>query len=162
MRVAAEVMLVHGAWHGGWCFDRVVEILTAAGVPVVAPDLPGHGGDPGPFTDLHGDSARVAEVLDGRSDCVLLGHSYGGAVITEAGVHPAVRHLVFLCAFALDAGESCMAAAVREAEELDLRWDEGPNLAEGIQAHDDGTATVERDIAAACFFHDCDPSTAAA
>jgi pimeloyl-ACP methyl ester carboxylesterase len=158
-----SVVLVHGAWHGAWCFDPVLEALAARGIDAVAVDLPGHGDDPGPLGDLHTDAARVREVLDGLDgDCVLLGHSYGGAVITEAGVHPAVRHLVFLCAFALDAGESCMAAAVREAEELELSWGEGPNLADGIEAHDDGTSTVTREIAAQCFFHDCDPADAAA
>src|SRR3954470_8178352 len=147
--MSATVVLVHGAWHGAWCFDRVLPLLEKAGVSAVAVDLPGHGADPGPVTDLHGDADRVRSALDGiAGDAVLLGHSYGGAVITEAGVHPAVRHLVYLCALALDAGESCMAAAVREAEELDLRWDEGPNLAEGIEAHDDGTSTVTREIAA--------------
>src|SRR3954451_4196673 len=154
MPVAAAVMLVHGAWHGGWCFDRVVEILTAAGVPVVAPDLPGHGGDPGPFTDLHGDSARVAEVLDGRSDVVLLGHSYGGAVVTEAGVHPAVRHLVFLCGMALDDGETCAAAAV--AESVDISHAGRPNLGKSMQRHDDGTSTL-LPSAAECLYQDCSP-----
>jgi pimeloyl-ACP methyl ester carboxylesterase len=156
-------VLVHGAWHGAWCFDRVLEALAARSVDAVAVDLPGHGDDGGPFGDLHTDAARVREVLDGLDgDCVLLGHSYGGAVITEAGTHPAVRHLVYLCAFALDHGESCMAAAVREAEELDLDWGEGPNLADAIRMHDDGTSTLAPELAAPCFFHDCDPAATAA
>ncbi len=161
--MTTSVVLVHGAWHGAWCFDAVVAGLRARGIDAIAVDLPGHGDDPGPLGDLHTDAARVREVLDGLDgDCVLLGHSYGGAVITEAGVHSKVRHLVFLCAFALDAGESCMAAAVREAEELDLHWDEGPNLADAIQMQDDGTSTVARELAAECFFHDCDPIATAA
>jgi pimeloyl-ACP methyl ester carboxylesterase len=155
-----SAVLVHGAWHGAWCFDPVLEALAARGVDAVAVDLPGHGDDTGPLGDLHTDAARVREVLDCLDDdYVLLGHSYGGAVITEAGVHPNVRHLVFLCAFALDAGESCMAAAVREAEALDLDWGKGPNLADGIEVADDGTSTVSRAVAAECFFHDCDPAT---
>src|SRR4030088_1094188 len=101
------VVLVHGAWHGAWCFDRVMPLLEQVGIPAVAGDLPGHGQDPGPLTDLHGDAKRVREVLDGiDGDVVLLGHSYGGAVITEAGVHPAVTHLVYLCAVVPDAEES--------------------------------------------------------
>src|SRR5438874_2230227 len=102
-------------WHGAGCFGRVLPLLDAAGVPAVAIDLPGHGADPGPVTDLHGDADRVRSVLDGiDGDVVLLGHSYGGAVITDAGTHPSVRHLVYLCALALDAGESGNRAAVDE------------------------------------------------
>jgi pimeloyl-ACP methyl ester carboxylesterase len=138
-------VLVHGAWHGAWCFDRVVEALRALGIDAIAVDLPGHGDDIGPLGDLHTDAACVREVLDGLDgDCVLLGHSYGGAVITEAGVHPNVRHLVYLTAFALDAGESCSSMV--------------PILAT-IPAEDDGTSTLERDFAAAIFFHDCDDAT---
>ena len=102
-------------------------------------------------------------MLDGLDgDCVLLGHSYGGAVITEAGVHPAVRHLVYLCAFAIDTDESCMAAAVDLAATLDLSFGEGPNLADAMVLNDDGTTTVSADGAAQSFFHDCDDATAAA
>jgi pimeloyl-ACP methyl ester carboxylesterase len=157
--MTTSAVLVHGAWHGAWCFDPVVEALAARGVDAVAVDLPGHGDDAGSLGDLHTDAARVRGVLDGLDDdCVLLGHSYGGAVITEAGSHPNVRHLVYLCAYLLDEGESCMSVSIREAEALGLRWDEGPNLVTGIQVQDDGTSTVARDIAAECFFHDCEPA----
>src|SRR3954469_4862085 len=106
--MTATVVLAQGAWPAAWCFERVLPLLESAGVPALTVDLPGHGADPGPVTDLHGDADRVRSGLDGvGGEVVLLGHSYGGAVITEAGVHPAVRHLVYLCALALDAGETC-------------------------------------------------------
>jgi len=155
-----SAVLVHGAWHGAWCFERVLPLLDSAGVHAVAVDLPGHGDDPGPFGDLHGDADRVRTVLDELDDdCVLLGHSYGGAVITEAGVHPSVRHLVYLTAFALDADESCMSAAIEASAALDLSWDDGPNLAESIVVHDDETSTVAEAGARECFYNDCDPAT---
>jgi pimeloyl-ACP methyl ester carboxylesterase len=161
--MTTSVVLVHGAWHGAWCFDSVVARLEAEGIDAIAVDLPGHGDDPGPLGDLHTDAARVTEVLDGLDgDCVLLGHSYGGAVITEAGVHPAVRHLVYLCAFAIDADESCMAAAIDLAATLDLSFGEGTNLADAMVLNDDGTTTVRSDGAVQSFFNDCDPATAAA
>jgi pimeloyl-ACP methyl ester carboxylesterase len=151
-------VLVHGAWHGAWCFDDVRRALAAAGMPSVAIDLPGHGADPGPLQDLHGDAARVREVLDGLGgDCVLLGHSYGGAVVTEAGVHPAVRHLVYLCAFAIDADESCLAAAVAMAESEAISHEGRPNLAEAFELQEDETITLRRDGAAACLYQDCPP-----
>lgn len=160
--MTTSVVLVHGAWHGAWCFERVLAQLEAAGIPAIAIDLPGHGDDPGPLSDLHGDSARVREVLDGLDgDCVLLGHSYGGAVITEAGTHPAVRHLVYLCAFAIDGEESCMSAAVAASAELDISFAGRPNLADAIVAQADGTSTVEPDLAAACFYNDCDAEATA-
>ena len=158
--VPATAVLVHGAWHGAWCFDRLMPLLAAAKVPAVAVDLPGHGADPGPFADLHGDADRVRAVLDTiDGDVVLLGHSYGGAVITEAGAHPAVCHLVYLCALALDDGESCAAAAVEETS--GLSHEGRPSLADGWVQHADGTTTLTAEGAAACLYHDCDPATAA-
>jgi pimeloyl-ACP methyl ester carboxylesterase len=92
-------VLVHGLWHGGWCWDGVRAALDERGVDSVAVDLP--------MTDLPGDARVVREALDrfGRP-AVLVGHSYGGAVVTAAGVHPLVRELVYLAAFQLDDGES--------------------------------------------------------
>jgi pimeloyl-ACP methyl ester carboxylesterase len=158
--MTATVVLVHGAWHGAWCFDRVMLLLREANVPAVAVDLPGHGQDRGPFTDLYGDASRVLAVLDGiDGDVVLLGHSHGGAVITEAGIHPAVQHLVYLCALALETGESCAAAAVDETSTLSH---EGrPNLADDWVTHPDGTTTLTPRTAAACLYNDCDANTVA-
>src|SRR5207302_1944698 len=107
--MARSVVLVHGAWHGSWCWGRVMPLLRDAGVDTTAVDLPSRSD---PLGDLHGDAAHVRSVLDASAgEVVLVGHSYGGAVITGAGTHDAVAHLVYLCAFALDKGESCMAAA---------------------------------------------------
>lgn len=156
--MASDVVLVHGAWHGGWCYERVVDLLTADGVRVIAPDLPGHGDDPGPFTDLHGDAARLTAALDGLSDVVLLGHSYGGAVITEAGGHDAVRHLVYLGALALDRGETCSRAAF--AESAGISHEGRPDLARSLLFHDDGTSSLLPE-AATCLYQDCGPEDVA-
>jgi pimeloyl-ACP methyl ester carboxylesterase len=158
--MSTSVVLVHGAWHGSWCFDRVMPLLEEAGVPAIAIDLPGHGNDPGPFTDLHGDAARVMETLDRLDeDVVLLGHSYGGAVITEAGLHPAVKHLVYLCALAPSEDET--AAAAGSAEVAGLSYEGRPNAGDGLIFHADGTSTLTAPIAAACLYNDCDPETVA-
>ena len=156
--MSAQVLLVHGAWHGRWCFDRVRSLLAAADVHGIAVDLPGHGDDPGPFTDLHGDVERVAAALEGLSDVVLLGHSYGGAVITEAGVHEAVRHLVYLSGLALDHGETCQAAAV--AESAGISHEGRPDLGASLTFHDDGTSTL-LPSAASCLYQDCGPAEVA-
>src|SRR5579863_976671 len=90
-------VLVHGAWHGGWCWRRVYDRLTAKGHYVVAPTLSGVGErshlPPGPI-DL---STQIDDVvgeikwkdLDG---IVLVGHSYGGMVIT--GVAEQLRNRI--------------------------------------------------------------------
>jgi len=155
-------VLVHGAWQGAWCWERAVAALAAAGVRALAIDLPGHGDDPGPLGDLHGDAARVSSVLDALDGPVVLaGHAYGGAVITEAGSHRAVSHLVYLAAFALDDGETCGNAASAEAASEGISHRGRPDLAAGYAAQPDGTSTLEPDVARACFYQDCDPVTAA-
>ncbi len=99
MSDAVGAVLVHGLWHGGWAWDEVRERLFAVDVPSVAVDLP--------MRDLAGDVAAVRTALDDFDrPAVLVGHSYGGAVITDAGVHPLVRELLYLAAFQLDTGES--------------------------------------------------------
>ncbi|SHN46738.1 alpha/beta fold hydrolase [Cryptosporangium aurantiacum] len=93
------VVLVHGLWHGVWTWEAVRAALADRGVQSVAVELP--------LTDLDADVAAVRAVLDRvEGPAVLVGHSYGGAVITAAGVHPAVRHLLYVAAFQLDQGES--------------------------------------------------------
>ena len=158
LRVTATAVLVHGAWHGAWCFDRVMPLLKEAGVAAIAIDLPGHGRDAGTFTDLHGDTARVLATLNEiGGEVVLLGHSYGGAVITEAGVHPSVTHLVYLCALPLDEGESCGAAAVDES--ASLSHEGRPNIGDGLVMHRDGTSTLDPSSVAACLYNGCDAET---
>ena len=154
--MTATVVLVHGAWHGAWCWDRVAEQLRADGVPVVAVDLPGHGTSDAPLGDLTVDAAALRGVLDGLDDAVVCGHSYGGAVISEgAAGHPAVRHLVYIAAIVLDVGESCT-ASVTAVEPVDASA-----LADGMRAGDDGTVTVDPGAAADALYHDCAPDDVA-
>jgi len=156
-----RVILVHGAWHGAWAWDRVIPLLAAAGVEATPIDLPGHGDDPGPFGDLHADAARLSRELDRRgSNVVLVSHSYGGAVITEAGDHDAVDHLVYVASFALDAGESCTTALAAEAEAAGIDHQGRPDLGDGFVEGPNGTVSLEPLVAAACFYNDCDNATA--
>ena len=155
-------ILVHGAWQGAWCWERTVAALAAVGVSALAIDLPGHGHSPRPISDLHGDAAHVSAVLDALDGPVVLaGHAYGGAVITEAGSHRAVSHLVYLAAFALDDGESCSNAASHEAAAEGISHSGRHDLAAGYVAGPGGISTLAPDVALACFYQDCDPATAA-
>ena len=100
----ARFVLVHGAWQGGWCWDRVAGLLRDRGHEVLAPDLLGHGEDPLPAADqtMEGYIARVREVLDaGAGPAVLVGHSMGGISISAAAsaAPGKVAKLVYLCAY---------------------------------------------------------------
>ncbi len=149
--MSATVLLVHGAWHGAWCWDRVVGQLREQDVPVVAVDLPGHGASNEPLTDLHGHGDAVRAALDAvDGPVVLVGHSYGGAAITDAGTHPAVHHLVYLTAFCLDAHESIIAN--------DLAGGDEAELASAIQFNANGTIGVDPARAGDIFYADCDPA----
>ncbi|HEY3832176.1 MAG TPA: alpha/beta hydrolase [Acidimicrobiia bacterium] len=159
--MTATIVLVHGAWHGAWCWDRLTPLLDDAGVASIAVDLPGHGNDPGPFTDLHGDADRVRAVLDGvDGDVVLVGHSYGGCVITDAGAHPDVRHLVYVAAFPLQADESAANAAAELAAAEGVETPE-LGLANAMQIGDDGMCTLAADGVAAYLYNTCDAETQA-
>jgi pimeloyl-ACP methyl ester carboxylesterase len=105
-----SVLLVHGAWHGAWCWEPLIDAL---GGDAAALDLPSDHVAGAGFTD---DVNAVRDVLDDMTDVVLVGHSYGGAVISEAGAHDNVAHLVYLCAFTLDVGESLLANAAPRVE----------------------------------------------
>ncbi|MBJ7519460.1 MAG: alpha/beta hydrolase [Solirubrobacteraceae bacterium] len=95
-----NVVLVHGAWADGSCWSAVTERLQGEGFNVSAPQLP--------ETSLADDVARVRHVLSRQSGpTVLVGHSYGGQVITSLGTDaPNVVALVYIAAFGLDEGES--------------------------------------------------------
>ena len=115
--MTATVVLVHGAWHGAWCWDLVVEQLLQQDVPVVAIDLPGHGASTEPLTDLHGHGDAVRAALDAiDGPVVLVGHSYGGAVITNAAAgNTNVKALVYIDAFIPNISETTSGRAGRRA-----------------------------------------------
>jgi pimeloyl-ACP methyl ester carboxylesterase len=139
----------------------VTGLLGTAGIAAVAVDLPGHGDDTGPLGDLHGDADSVRQALDTLTGPVVLaGHSYGGAVITDAGVHPAVTRLVYLTALALDEGETCSAAAAGEARQAKLSHQGRPDLSAGFISGPGGTVILDPEVARACLYHDCDTATA--
>ena len=140
--MSKPILLVHGAWHGAWCWEPTVEVLRARGCEVSALDLP--------LSDLRDDAAEVSRALDeADSDAVLVGHSYGGMVINEAALgRPDVSHLVFLCAFCPDANEN-----------IDDLYGKGERvaLADGMQRHDNHTVTVDPAVAPEAFYADCSP-----
>jgi len=93
------VLLVHGAWADGSSWSKIIPLLEAKGLHVVAVQIP--------LTSFADDVAATQRAIDLEDGPVLLvGHSYGGAVITEAGNDPKVAGLVYISAVAPDKGES--------------------------------------------------------
>lgn len=117
----ATFILIHGAWHGGWCWERLIPLLEAEGHRVLAPDLPGTGSD---LHELGSDPLAewadfVTEMAFGaEAPVILVGHSRGGLVISEAAERAPGRFdkLVYLTAFLLQTGQSLMDVAARYPE----------------------------------------------
>lgn len=93
-----NIVLVHGAWVDGSGWKPVYDILAKDGFHVTIAQHP--------LTSLRDDVAATTRILDQQDGpTILVGHSYGGSVITEAGVHPKVAALVYVAAHAPDVGE---------------------------------------------------------
>ncbi|MGH3494729.1 MAG: alpha/beta fold hydrolase [Mycobacterium sp.] len=120
----ATFVLVHGGWHGAWCWERLVPRLHAAGHTVIAVDLPGYGEDHTPVRDitLQAYADKVLAAVDAAAEpVVLVGHSLGGIVIsTVAEQRPErIAHLVYLAALMLPRGVSPLQFAQTTPEHYD-------------------------------------------
>ena len=124
------VVLVHGAFAESASWTVVIEELQANAVPVVAVA--------NPLRSLPGDAAYVRDVLAGiDTPVVLVGHSYGGMVITEAAGGDKVAGLVYVCAFAPEQGESAFALSTKFP---------GSTLGDALTAYPVTTGAVEQSI----------------
>jgi pimeloyl-ACP methyl ester carboxylesterase len=145
-------VLVHGAWHGGWCWEKVVALLREAGQVALAPDLPGHGGDKTPIADISLDTymALVCEVLAAATEPVILvGHSLGGVSITRAAeaMPERVRCLVYLTAFLLVDVQSVRDILVSDPESL--------IHANRLTSEDGASSTIRETALQEVFYADC-------
>ena len=96
---AATVVLVHGAWADGSSWNKVIPLLLDKNMRVIAVQLP--------LTSVEDDSAATSRIIaDTAGPIVLVGHSWGGMAVTQAGNDPKVAALVYISAFAPDVGES--------------------------------------------------------
>jgi pimeloyl-ACP methyl ester carboxylesterase len=136
----ATFVLVHGAFAGGWCWETFAPLLEADGHTVDALDLPGHGNDPAPISEmtLENNARRVADHVEAASEpVVLVGHSMGGMSITQAAevVPDRIAKLVYVAAFLPADGMTLPQLAAME-----------PNV-DGVQANivldeEHGTCTI--------------------
>jgi pimeloyl-ACP methyl ester carboxylesterase len=141
--------LVHGAWHGAWCWDRLIPKLEHRGHRAIAVDLP--ASDPDAGYDAY--AAAVMNAVDGvdGDDLVLVGHSLGGITIPVVASRRPVRHLVYLCALVPKPGESLGAVAGDAIV---------PGFGDSQVGHPDGSSSWDPDAAVEAFYHDCDPALA--
>ena len=120
----SRFVLVHGAFHGAWCWELVVSRLESSGHAVVALDLPGCGADETPADEvtLEGCAERVADSLREAEPAVLVGHGMGGVVATQAATieRDRIARLVYVCAFLPSDGESVRSLASSPEGQGDL------------------------------------------
>jgi pimeloyl-ACP methyl ester carboxylesterase len=131
-----NVVLVHGAFADGSGWEPVAKILKNDGYKVSVVQHPETS-----YTDDQKYTKAAIDAMGGP--VVLVGHSYGGSVITEAGNHPNVKALVYIAAFALDAGESC--ASIEEAL---------PQASKAFKPDSNGNWWIEQEHFAADFAAD--------
>lgn len=144
----STIVLVHGAWHGAWCWQRVVPLLARHHCDVRTVELPSVGAAANVAVGLDRDAAAVRAVINEVDGPVLLcGHSYGGMVISQAAYQaPHVSKLVYLCAFVPESGESLVAMG-------------GGRLAPWIQDLGGGLTLPDLAQAPQIFYSDCDAAT---
>ena len=114
-------VLIHGAWHGGWCWDGVIEELVKAGHTAEVPTMPGHNPDDDRSQIKFDDYvAKICEVLGRQSrPVILVGHSSGGYMLQAAAPKASdkIARLIFLNAFILPEGKSQFDLVPPEASE---------------------------------------------
>jgi pimeloyl-ACP methyl ester carboxylesterase len=154
----ATYVLVHGAWHGGWCWKRVRKALQAAGHEVFTPTLTGVGERSHLNSADVNLSTHIADVVnliewEELSEVILCGHSYGGCVISGVAdrIPDRIRAMVYLDAFVLEDGE-CLCDHLpqetvqrmrREAEAGGDGWKVAPIPAEVFKVNAQDSAWVD-------------------
>ena len=147
--MAATIVLVHGAWGGAWMWDAVAAELDQRGLAHREMDLPSVGaGAMG--KDVGDDARRVRDVVDEvGGPVILVGNSYGGAVISGASAgHPHVKRLVYLAAMMPKAGEPILEhIAGSTADEFDG----------GISVNEDGLLVMDAEVELRTAFQQSPP-----
>jgi pimeloyl-ACP methyl ester carboxylesterase len=151
-------VLVHGSWHGGWCWNKVAPLLERHGHHVETLDLPGRGADQTSASalTLKDYVDRVGKVVAAQSSpVVLVGHSMGGIVVTQLAeeMPDRVQALVYLAAFLPKNGQTLIELAQQDTESH-----LGPNL---VIREDQGDHVVRPQAVGEIFYHDCGDDDAA-
>jgi pimeloyl-ACP methyl ester carboxylesterase len=147
------VALVHGAWHGAWCWEHLTPELTGRGHRVVAADLPSD--DPtatfSDYADVVLAALADAGCADGDDDVVVVGHSLGGHTLPWVALRRPVRHLIYLCALVVDPGRS-LANQDKTEPMLNPRHLDALSKPDGPAG---ATRWVDGDLARSLLYGDC-------
>ena len=138
--------LVHGAWHGPWCWERLIPELQRRGHRAVAVDV--RFDDPAATFADHA-ATFVAAVAGCGDDVVAVGHSLGSFAFPWIADRVTLRHQVYLCGLVAEPGRTC-AELVREQSILN------PGYPAGLAKVDGGTRWMDVDLARTIFYSDCD------
>jgi pimeloyl-ACP methyl ester carboxylesterase len=153
-------ILVHGGWHGAWCWNKVLPLLKEKGIKAIAIDLPSHGEDKTPVASVTFDD-YVNKVVDAANSVegsvILLGHSSSGIPIAQAAERltlEKVSSLVFLDAFMPQNGETVFSLVEKYPNKPD--GNKGAALAESlIFSADKKSTTLDLDKVRELLYHDC-------
>jgi pimeloyl-ACP methyl ester carboxylesterase len=151
----ATFALVHGGFHGAWCWERLTPFLEQAGHDVVVMDLPLEDG--AATFDTYADVVCAA-LAERGDDVVVVGHSYAGNTIPLVAARRPLRHLVYLCAMIPDVGRSLADQLADKPQMLN------PVFEHGLSMPDEQLRQrwTDLDAARAVFYGDCDEDIAQA
>lgn len=156
-------VLVHGSFHGAWCWEAFAARLSNLGHGVKTPNLPGSGSDPAPIddADLASYATRIAGVIDELDGpVVLVGHSMGGIVASQVAAWRPERlaAVVYVCGLLLDHGGT-LGSFLSDHAELGVE----DLVLKHMEVSSDGqTATFPQDLAPEIFYNCCTAEAAAA
>jgi pimeloyl-ACP methyl ester carboxylesterase len=148
--------LVHGAWHGAWCWERLTPEVEALGHRVIAMELPVDDSSAS-FQDYADVVCAAVADVDG-DELVVVGHSLAGHTVPLVAARRPIRRLVYLCALVPIPGQSFVQQMSDDQEMLNADYPKGL----GPKDSEDRRAWADEDLARLHLFGDCDERTAAA
>ena len=145
----ADFLLVHGSWHGAWCWRDLIPELTTFGHTARAIDMPSHGSDPTPIRDVTLGTCRDAVLKASTPKTIILGHSWGGYPVSAAAeTDPnAMRGVIYLSAYVPKSGLSMVEMRKRAPRQL---------IGNAVEVSGDGLSySVVPDQVHDLLYHDC-------
>ena len=144
--------LVHGAWHGAWCWDKVRPHLEAAGHNTLAVNLPIED----PSADFDDYASVVVDSLEGPEDIILVGHSRGGNVIPRVANRTPIKKLIYLCSPVPQFEDVTPSDVLSHAPRRNTA-----EFVRGIESIGEDMTRFNKQVAGNVFYHDCTPETRA-
>lgn len=144
--------LIHGSWHGAWCWEPLAAELDERGHSAAAVDLPWEDWDAGHDAAV---DVVVDALADAGDDVVLVGHSLGATLLPVVAARRPVRQLVFVCPLVPRPGRALDDVLDIEPDTFTGRWRTFTRT-----VHDDGSVSWPVEPAIEVFYHDCEPARA--